>query len=85
MIPRFAKSKSGHDKDHYYVIIKEDNEYVYLSDGRLKPMDKCKKKNKKHIQVINDLPEDVVRVMTEKDELTDLEIKRAINLYTKRK
>ena len=30
----FAFSKSGHDKDNLYIIIKEDGEYVYLSDGK---------------------------------------------------
>lgn len=51
MIGKFARSKSGHDKGQWYVIVKEENEFVYLSDGRLKPLDKLKKKNKKHIEV----------------------------------
>ena len=47
-----AKSKAGHDKDKIYVIIGEDDEYVYLSDGDLKKIEKPKKKNKKHVQPI---------------------------------
>ncbi len=52
MIGNFARSKAGHDKDKLYVIIDEDNEYVYLSDGKLRTVDRPKKKKKKHIQLV---------------------------------
>ena len=35
-----AWSRAGHDKDKLYVIIKTEGEYVYLSDGRLKPVER---------------------------------------------
>ena len=44
-----ASSKAGHDKDKIYVIIKEDTEYVWLADGRIKTVEQPKKKRKKHI------------------------------------
>ena len=44
-----ASSKAGHDKNKIYVIIKEDAEYVWLSDGKIKTMDNPKKKRKKHL------------------------------------
>ena len=40
-----AWSRAGHDKDKLYVIIKTEGEYVYLSDGRLKPVERPKKRN----------------------------------------
>ena len=46
-----AKSLAGHDKGSFYIIIRAEHEYVYLSDGRHHPIDKPKKKNRKHIQV----------------------------------
>ena len=47
-----AKSKAGHDKDHVYVIIDVDETYVYLVDGKIRTMDRPKKKKKKHLQII---------------------------------
>lgn len=47
-----AKSKQGHDKNCIYVIINVNDEYVYLADGRLRPVCHLKKKNRKHIQPI---------------------------------
>ena len=42
----FATSKAGHDKGKLYIIMEEEDEYVYLSDGRLRTVDKLKKKKK---------------------------------------
>lgn len=76
MIGMLAVSRAGHDKGDTYVIIGEENEYVYLADGRIRGVERPKKKNKKHIQVIRkiclDRPEDGYK---------DLEIKRAIKKY----
>lgn len=52
MVGMFAISKAGHDKDQMYVIIKEEGDFFYLSDGRLKGLEKPKKKRKKHIQIV---------------------------------
>ena len=46
MIGMFAVSLAGHDKGQMYVIIKEDNEYLYLSDGKLRHLDNLKKKKR---------------------------------------
>ena len=78
-----AISKSGHDKDNIYVIIKEEADMYYLADGKHKLLEKPKKKNKKHIQIIKKLPKEVTEVFTGKDNFRNEEIKRAIKLYCK--
>ena len=70
-----ARSKAGHDKGHVYVIMKEEDAYVYLVDGECKPIDKPKKKKKKHVQVI-----------LKKHEMSDIDnvgIKRILKLFDK--
>lgn len=52
MIGMFAVSLAGHDKGQMYVIINEDHEYFYLSDGALRTIQKPKKKKKKHVQPV---------------------------------
>ncbi len=47
-----AKAKAGHDKNCIYVIISVDDEYVYLADGRSRPVCRPKKKKRKHIQPV---------------------------------
>lgn len=48
-----ARSKAGHDAGRLYMIIRTEEEYVYLADGRLRTLDRLKKKKKKHVQIIN--------------------------------
>ena len=79
---KLAISRSGHDKDSLYVIIKEEANMVYLADGKLKPIEKPKKKNRKHIQIIKNLPKEITEVFTQQD-FRNEEIKRAIKLYQK--
>lgn len=49
-----ARSLAGHDKDRYFIILKEDGEYVDLADGRLKTVARPKRKKKKHIQLVKE-------------------------------
>ena len=76
MTGMLAISRAGHDKENVYVIIEEDDEYVYLADGRNRTVSRPKKKNRKHIQIIK-------KVQMEKPQggYRDLEIKRTIKMY----
>ena len=74
-IGMLAKSKAGHDKGHVYIIMKEDNAYVYLVDGNIRTLEHPKKKKKKHVQII-----------LEKHEMSGIDnvgIKRIIKLFDK--
>lgn len=83
MIGMLAASKAGHDKAEIYVIVAEDEKFVYLCDGKLKPLEKPKKKSRKHIQIIKtkvneELQERLCKGMTVYNE----EIKRMIKEFT---
>ena len=75
-----AWSRAGHDKDTLYVIVKTEGEYVYLSDGRLKPVDHTKKKKIRHIQIVRQIPEELLglNIVTIKNE----EIRKAIRRFS---
>ena len=51
-IGMLAKSEAGHDAGKVYVIIDVDEAYVYLADGRIRTLERLKKKKKKHVQAI---------------------------------
>ena len=81
MVGMFATSKSGHDKDSLYIILREEAEYVYVVDGKIRTLERPKKKNKKHIQIIKkhrDLT--LTEALKEGSKVTDEQIKRAIKL-----
>ena len=79
-----ASSKAGHDKDKIYVIIKEDTEYVWLADGKLKTVSNPKKKRKKHIQIIKCFDnEEMQSELLAGKEVSDLEIMMILKKYKK--
>lgn len=73
-----AVSRSGHDKDTLYYIVKADGRFVWLSDGRLKPVEAPKKKSLRHIQVIRKGTEG------QPEHLTDEAVKRIIKQYQRK-
>lgn len=75
MIGLFARPLAGHDKNEIYVIVSEEQNFVYLANGRNKKISNPKKKNKKHIQVI--------KKQIDINDLSDLKIKSEIKKYLK--
>lgn len=80
----FALSLAGHDKGKYYVIYHGCSEYVYLVDGKIRKLDRMKKKKLKHVTILKQseqsLTDKIIRGVV-KDE----EIKRAIKLLQQSK
>lgn len=71
-----ACSKCGHDAGSIYVIIDVDATYVYLVDGRIRTLDKPKRKKKKHVQLIKERFD----IM----DATDVSIKRLLKIRNKK-
>ena len=81
---RLAVSKQGHDKGRLYVITNiTDKDFVFVSDGETRPLNKQKKKRIKHLKLTATVFEGIEAKLngTDKKKLYDTEIKRAIKLY----
>lgn len=77
MIGYLAYSLAGHDKGEVYLIVDEVKDSVYVADGAVRTLERPKKKNKKHIQMIKENQRiDISSVTNEK-------IKHFIKLYLK--
>ena len=76
IVGMLASSKAGHDEDSVYVIIREDGEYIYVADGKSRTVERPKRKNKKHIQLIK-----MKRMPEQENGFSDLAIKRTIKEY----
>ena len=77
----FAKSLSGHDKNQYYLVYKKEDEYLLLVNGTTRPLEKCKRKNKKHVQIVKSLPIEIEEILNK--EVSNLTVKKAIKEYEK--
>ena len=67
-------SKSGHDANRFFAVIKIENKFAYLCDGKLRTLDKPKKKNLKHLQKTN-------TVLSSDRILTDKQIRNALHRF----
>ena len=47
-----VRSLAGHDAGELYIIVETDAQYVYIVDGKLRTLDRPKRKKKKHVQLI---------------------------------
>lgn len=75
------RSLAGHDKNQFFIIIKEEIEYVYLVDGKIRMLQKPKKKKKKHIQPTLYI-EDILLEKIKNQSVKDEDIRRVIKEYT---
>ena len=81
---KLAISMAGHDRKQIYVVIKEDDMYCYLVNGTTKLMTKPKKKKKIHLQLIKNIPSDLLEEINDIKALDDISIKRILKVYNRR-
>ena len=46
----FARSLAGHDKGRLYIVLEAGDDEALLADGRLRTLEKPKRKKRKHLQ-----------------------------------
>ncbi len=74
MIGRIVCSKAGRDKDYFMVVVKSEGNFVFVCDGKERPLERPKRKNKKHLQFTN--------TVLETDSFkTNKQLKKALAVY----
>lgn len=75
-----AWSRAGHDCGQLYVIVDVQGEYVFLADGKIRLLEKPKKKKKKHVQVIRQIPEELAQL--EEKAVKNEDIRKVIRRFS---
>lgn len=44
-----VRSRAGHDKDRFYAVLELDKDSCVIADGKLRRVEKPKRKNLKHV------------------------------------
>lgn len=79
MIGRFVISKAGHDAGKIYLVLRVEKNDFYVTDGKFHPVMNPKKKNRKHIQLMNAFMQDELMERLNNGKVVyDHEIKYAI-------
>ncbi len=55
MIPvgMIVKAKAGRDKEGFFVVVKSEEGWVYIADGKRRKVENPKKKNPIHVSITN--------------------------------
>lgn len=81
LVGRLVVSTAGHDAEQLYVVMSQEADFVYLTDGKYHPIEKQKKKSVKHINTFNKIvPEELYKRIINKEEIFNHEIKYAIKM-----
>lgn len=72
-------STAGRDKDRKFVVLCIiDDQYVYISDGDIRKLEKPKKKKIKHLKKLNHVAEEVRDKLRSLEKLSNSEIRKLL-------
>ncbi len=74
-------SKSGRDKGMAFIVVDYDESYVYVADGKLRKLEKPKRKNRVHIQITKNINEDIKCRIENGQHLMNSDIRKALAEY----
>ena len=74
MVGRIVCSKSGRDKGYLLVVVKEEDGFLFVCDGKERPLSRPKRKNPKHLALTN-------TVLGISSYSTDKSLRRALAVY----
>lgn len=72
-------SKAGRDKGKYFVVMETDgSEFVYICDGKLRKVDKPKKKKIKHLAKTGETAKVIIDKLASGERVTNPELRRTL-------
>ncbi|MBP1863748.1 ribosomal protein L14E/L6E/L27E [Clostridium tetanomorphum] len=81
-IGKVVCSKAGRDKGRFFIVTAVLNEeYVYISDGSLRFVEKPKKKKIKHLVFTNVIADEIKKTLLENNEVSNLMIRKFLQSH----
>ena len=77
MIGQIVCSKAGRDKGYFMVVVEEKEGFVFVCDGKERPLERPKRKNIKHIAFTN-------TVLEEESSITNKQLRKALAIFRDR-
>lgn len=72
---------AGREKGEIFLILKSEDEYAYIINGKTRTIENPKKKNKKHLHLL--CKSELTNFDINQDKLTDAQVKKFLNNYNK--
>lgn len=75
---QLARSLAGRDKGRLYIILEAGDEYVSLTDGKYRTVERPKRKKKKHVQLQDFGSRKLKERLARNERLRDEEIRKIL-------
>ena len=76
-------SLAGRDKNRLFYVLKTEENFVYLADGKLRRLEACKRKNRRHVKVVSDEKTYVSEKLRSGEEVLNSEMRKALSVFMK--
>ena len=82
MVGMLVRSVAGHDKGKHYIVIRADEKWFYAANGKERTCDLPKRKNRKHLQPVEeDYDPSVKERLQVGERVREEEIRKLIGSY----
>ena len=80
-IAEFVLATAGRDKGDYFIVCAQEENFVYLCDGKSRKVGNPKKKKIKHVSFLGVKDDFIVKRLVETGKLTNKEVRYALSNY----
>ena len=78
-----VKATAGRDQGKLFYVISEDEQFLYLANGKDRSLDKPKRKKRKHVQKVLRSETRVVEKLIRGDKVLNSELRRDLAFHAK--
>lgn len=81
-----VRSRAGRDRDIFMIIVRfenKDSDHVFVSDGRLRKIEKPKRKKTKHLAQTNYIVENLREKLNSGEQIQNSEIFHALESFNR--
>ena len=74
-------SLAGRDKDQIFYVLRTEDNYVFLADGKTRKLENPKRKKQKHIRFVTRLDSRVAEKIRTGDKVLNSELRRDLAMH----
>ena len=79
-----VRSAAGHDKDQFFLVLREEGDFLWLVDGKSRRLETPKRKRRKHVASAGVWTHPVTGRLKEGAPVLDSEVRKALAVFRKR-
>ena len=77
-----VRSIAGRDKGELFIVLRTEDNYAYIANGKLRRVERPKKKKLRHLQISGHVSDSVLNVLESAEAVTDCIVRKALAEYS---